>query len=72
MLKNVQDEISRPVGSREIQKTKALPILLKSLTMTKLNKRILQFTIEQKNSTIHKLEKMNYEQTIVLMLCLRQ
>ena len=31
LLKNVQDEISRPLGSREIQKTKALPVLRDTL-----------------------------------------
>ena len=31
LLKNVQDEISRPLGSQEIQKTKALPVLRDTL-----------------------------------------
>ena len=34
LLKNVQDEISRPLGSREIQKTKALPVLRDTLYYT--------------------------------------
>ena len=44
LLKNIPDEISRPLGSREIQKTKALPVLRDTLYLRnypRLSKTIL-------------------------------
>ena len=55
LLKNIPDEISRPLGSREIQKTKALPVLRDTLydTGTTTANKLMGFDPSAIQSCIH-------------------